>query len=273
MRKIAVVAFVDADAVPLPPADERARLAGLLERLARERIMLVFCSHRTRAQVESTRQAFGIFHPFLAENGGAAFVPERYFGTEIENTRKVGGYHAVEFAAPYDAVVDTLRRAAERLNLGVLGFSDMSVEQVARECGMSLLDARRAKLREYSEPFRLLSANPIAERRLLKTLEGAGLTCLRNPDFHVVSGTKGPHAGLALLASLYRAAFGSVLTVASVDGEGAAALAPHVNVALRPIELDQADPRAGLTWLERIVDESDSVRGGASVSRAARVAR
>lgn len=273
MRKTPVVAFVDADVAPLPPADERGPLARLLERLAHERIMLVFCSHRTRAQVESTRQAFGIFHPFITENGGAAFLPDRYFGSDAESTRRIGGYQAVQFATPYDGIVEALRRAAERLNLGVLGFSDMSVEQVARECGVSLLEARLAKLREYSEPFRLLCANPIAERRLFRTLESAGLTCRRSPEFHVVSGVHGPQAGIDLLTSLYRTAFGSVLTVAPVDGVGQADLAPHVNVALDPIVLDHDDSRAGLCWLERIVDECDSARSAYSAARAARVAR
>ena len=101
MRKRPVVTFVDIDAIPAP----RGRIAegawrDLLEALARERIMLVFCSRRTRAQVESTRQAFGIFHPFVCEGGAAAFVPERYFGSDVESTPKVGGYQAVEFASP-----------------------------------------------------------------------------------------------------------------------------------------------------------------------------
>jgi predicted mannosyl-3-phosphoglycerate phosphatase (HAD superfamily) len=273
MRKTAVIVFVDIDAVPVPAAESRAGLARMLEAAAHERVVLVFCSQRTRAQVESTRQAFGIFHPFLTENGAAAFLPERYFGSEVENTRKVGGYQAVEFALQYDAVVDVVRRAAERLNVGVLGFSDMSVEQVARECGLSLLEARLAKLREYGEPFRLLSANPVAERRLFRALDTAGLTCRRGTDFHLATAAKGPQQGMALLARLYRIAFGSVLTAAAVEGTGAADLAPYVDVALEPIVLEPDDPGAGLHWLERIVHESDNARAAQHAARAARVAR
>jgi mannosyl-3-phosphoglycerate phosphatase len=273
MRKTPVVAFVDIDVVPAPPAEGRGALARMLEMLARERITLIFCSQRTRAQVESTRQAFGIFHPFVTESGGAVFLPERYFGSRVENTRSVGGYEAIEFATHYDVIVEALRRAADRLGIGVLGFSDMSVEQVARECGLSLLEARLAKLREYGEPFRLLSANPVAERRLFRLLESTGVNCRRGGDFHMATAATGPQAAIALLATLYRVAFGSVLTAAAGEGIGRSDLLPFVDAPFDPIVLNQEDPSAGLIWLERIVHESDNARAAQHAARAARMAR
>ena len=141
---------------------------------------------------------------------------------DVESTRRVGGYQAIEFATRYENVVDIIQRAADRLQIGVLGFNDMSVEQVARECGLSLLEARLAKLREYGEPFRLLRANPLAERRLWRALEAAGLTCRRGGDFHHAGAAKGPQAAIAVLTTLYRIAFGSVLTAGASDGTGQA---------------------------------------------------
>jgi mannosyl-3-phosphoglycerate phosphatase len=273
MRKIPVVTFVDIDVVPVPRAESRGPLANLLETLAREKIMLVFCSQRTRAQVESTRQAFGVFHPFITEGGGAAFLPERYFAADVDTTRPVGGYRAIEFATHYDAVADTVKRAADRLNLGVLGFSDMSVEQVARECGLSLLEARLAKLREYSEPFRLLCANPIADRRLCRALESGGLVCRRGADLHVATTAQGPRPAMAALAKLYRDAFGSAFTAATREGAGAAEIVPHVDAPLDPVALEPDDPDAGLRWLEQIVQSVETVRATRSAARAVRVAR
>jgi len=273
MQKIPVVTFVDIDDIPAPPAESRSALAHLLEVLARERIMLIFCSTRTRAQIESTRQTFGVFHPFVAESGAAAFVPERYFGSDVANTRKVGGYQAIEFARPYESVVDTVRRAADRLGIGLLGFNDMSVEQVARECGLSMLDARLAKLREYDEPFRLLCANPVAERRLFRAVEAAGLTCRRGPIFHFAGSAKGAQPAIAALTTLYRAAFGSVLTAGTGEGAGAAEIVPHVDAVLDPIILDSGDPYAGLRWLERVIEEIENARAMRIPPRSMRVAR
>jgi mannosyl-3-phosphoglycerate phosphatase len=272
MRKVPVVTFVDVDAVPPPGPESRRQIADLLAELADRRVMLVFCSKRTRAQVESTRQAFGVFHPFVCEGGAVAFVPERYFGTDIESTRKVGGYQAVEFATPYQEVVEIVQRTAARLNLGVLGFNDMSVEQVARECRLSLLEARLAKLREYGEPFRLLRANPVARQRLVRALESAGLTCRADLPFDHASAARGPRSAIAVLTRLYRVAFGSVLTAGLREGTGHAEVLPYVDLVLDTVS-DRDDPLAAQRWLASIIHEADNLRDARFHTRAAQMAR
>jgi mannosyl-3-phosphoglycerate phosphatase family protein len=270
MSKLPVPAIVFADIDSAPPVrlfDRGDRLATLLESLAVRRIMLVLCSRRTRAEVESVRQDLGIFHPFVSENGAAAFVPERYFGSELDSTRKVGGYQAIEFGSPYEQVVDTLRRVADRLGLRVQGFHDMSVEQVSREHGLSLLEARLAKLREYSEPFRLLSANPVAEYRLLKALGAAGLACVTLGPFHHAGTVPGAGAAAAVLTTLYRIAFGSIVTAAVGDGTTAADIAPRVDMRL---EMPGGGP---VEWLEAIVRNIDIMREARLSGPAVRYAR
>lgn len=270
MSKLPVPAIVFVDVDSAPPVrlfDGGDRLATVLETLAVRRITLILCSRRTRAEVESMRQDLGIFHPFVCENGAAAFVPERYFGSELDNTRNVGGYQAIEFGAPYGQVVDTLRRVADRLRLRIQGFHDLSVEQVSREQNVPLLEARLAKLREYSEPFRLLSANPVAEYRLLKALGAAGLTCATFGGFQYAGTVAGAGAAAAVLATLYRVAFGSIVTAAAGDGTAAADIAPRVDVRCEtPIG-------APVDWLEAIVRNIDVVRDARLARPAARYAR
>jgi mannosyl-3-phosphoglycerate phosphatase len=252
-----IVAFVDIDGAPLEPTDRPFRLASALESLAGERIMLVFYSHRTRAEMETIRQSLGVFHPFICESGAAAFVPGRYFGTDLENARDVAGYQTIEFGAPYGDMVSAVHRLADRLGLGILGFSDMSVEQVARECGTSLLDARLAKLREYSEPFRLLLANPVAERRMVKAIAAAGLTTIARASFYYVGSVSGPGAAVAVLSTLYKVAFGSIVTVGIGDEPFGTEIAPRVDVALGMGTGAGQDPVA---WLEGIIENVRRIR-------------
>lgn len=253
---VPIIAYVDLDSVPPPATAQHSRLAAVLERLAAERITLVFCSHGSRAEIESVRQALGVYHPFVSENGAAAFVPGRYFGSDPETPRVVGGYHAIEFATSYEEVVETLRRAADRLSLEVLCFRDMAVEQVARECGLALLDARRAKLREYSEAFRLAAENPIAERRLLKALESAGLRCVRRGGFHHAAAVAGPRAAIAALTTLYRLAFGSMLTAVVGDEPSWCDVARDADLFI-PGPLAAPD---SIEWLERLAQNLSGAR-------------
>ena len=242
-----VIVFADVDSAPACPFDSVDRLARLLETLAAARIMPVFLSRRTRAEVEGIRQSLGIFHPFVCENGGGAFVPRRYFGADLEHTRSVDGYQALDFGSPYEHVVHTLRRVATGLRVCLVGFSDLSVERVAQECGCSLLDARYARRREYDEPFRLLEPDALAERRLLEALAGAGLTCAQRGAFYYAGTVPGTSAAVMALTALYRAAFGPILT-AGVRAVGAR------RAGVPP-------PRTQVEWLERIVQDLDQVRG------------
>jgi hypothetical protein len=117
-----VIVFADVDAAPACPFDRVDRLAGLLETLSAARIMTVFVSRRSRAEVEGIRQSLGIFHPFVCEDGGGAFVPRRYFGADLPHARSVDGYQAIDFGSP------------------------------RRECGRPFLVAPYASGREYDDP-------------------------------------------------------------------------------------------------------------------------
>jgi hypothetical protein len=66
----------------------------------------------------------------------------------------------------------------------IRGFNDMSVDEVASECHMSLLQARLAKLRDYSECFRIRDPLPEARERLLTALVATRLRCLQGDRYH-----------------------------------------------------------------------------------------
>jgi predicted mannosyl-3-phosphoglycerate phosphatase (HAD superfamily) len=245
------IVFCDADhlfSAQRPPA---SRLAASLAALTDERVTLVFCSYRTRAEVEGIRRETGIFDPFISENGAAAFVPEGYFGVDLPSSRRVAGYDAVEFAKPYDQIVEVVSRTAIRARADIVGFSDMSVEDVARECGLTLLQARLAKLREYDEPFRLTEGDLHVERRLLRALEAAGLTCTLRGRYHFAGASPGPGAAIALLTELYRSRFGALFTIAA----GGETMRRRVDVSVAVPVGDQPD-----SWLDAIVRTVHDVR-------------
>lgn len=213
-----LVIFSDVDGVLRdPPPHSFAAAASALECLSRERVPLVLCSSKTRAELEHIQQELGIDHPFVCENGGATFIPRGYFGFEVPCVRDVAGYEAVEFGRPYPEVVETLHRTAQRLRIDVIGFSDLSVEEVARECRLTLLRARLAKLREYEEPFRLLDPSPAARERLLEGLHAAGLRCITHGRYEHVGAPVDKHLGVNMLRTLYRHAFDRMVTVGLAD--------------------------------------------------------
>jgi mannosyl-3-phosphoglycerate phosphatase len=213
-----LLVFCDLDQSLLDPLSHDVDAAGRasLDRLTRRRVPIVFWSDKTRAELEVIQYKLGTYHPFICERGAAVFVPRGYFGVAVPQARDVAGYEVVEFGRSYADVVTTLHRSADRLGIAVRGFSDMSVKDVATECGMPLLQARLAKLREYSELFRVVETERGASPRLLKALRAAGLHCTSR-GLHHYAGTGRRDIAAQFLCRLYQRAFGDVETIAFDD--------------------------------------------------------
>jgi mannosyl-3-phosphoglycerate phosphatase len=216
--QISVVLVTNVDLVlPDRSTDGTWATAQVVDRLNLDGISLVLCSSRTRAEIEAFQQSLGLNCPFVAERGCAAFVPAGYFPCDVAGTRDVGGYHAFEFGRPFADIVQTLRRVAKRHNVELVTFEEMSVEEVARDCGLTLLRARLAKLREYGEFFRLIDARSSTHQRLFKALEGATLRCTAGDRFHHVTSSIPPARAVDCLYSLYKRAFGAARCVGASD--------------------------------------------------------
>jgi mannosyl-3-phosphoglycerate phosphatase len=254
-----IVVFSDADSILRARSFTSAARALCL--LAKERIPLVFCSGETRAELEAIQRELGIQHPFVCENGGAAFFPERYFGCDVPHARDVAGYEVVEFGRPHRDVMETLHRTADRLRIRIVGFSDMSVEQLARDCNLALLRAQRAKLREYEEPFRLIDDTPANRNRLIKALHAARLRCVTRGRYEHVGAPVDKGLGVSLLSRMYGRMSGRVLTVGLADATADENLLQLVDC---PIVLQDSDPEPSAVdvaaWADAIVEGIQQVR-------------
>ena len=190
-----------------------------LDLLRRRHIPLILCSSKTRAELELLQLDLRVgLHPLISENGGGIFVPRGYFRFAIDGARLLSGYEVIEFGLPYFRLVESLHRAAQAHGVRVVGFSDLSVEEIAAECGLSLLEARLAKLRDHDEPFRVLDADPAARSHLLTALHRDGLRCTRGGRYHHLTGRNDKGRAVRALKALYQKAGHRVLAIGLGDG-------------------------------------------------------
>lgn len=203
-----------------------------LDLLEHRGIPLILCSSKARAEIELIQLDLRLRHPFISENGGAVFMPRAYFPFTIEGMRSVEGYEVFEFGAPYWQLVETLHRISAELGIRVVGFSDMSSEEIAQDSKLSPMEARLAKQREYDEPFRILGSGPVVRSRLLDALHKAGLRCTRGGRYYHVTGVADKGLAIRTLKSLYEQAWGSVLAVGLGDSPNDLSLLQEVDVPI-----------------------------------------
>jgi len=214
-------------------------------------IPLVLVTSKTRAEVEVWRERLENRDPFIVENGGALYLPRGYFPLTFQAPAYRNGYAAIEFGTPHEELVKTLHAASSESQCRVVGFHEMSVEEVSLRCGISLEQAFLAKQREYDEPFEIL--DPSVEQ-LLDCIESRKKRWTRGGRFYHILGANDKAHCVRLLTHFFQRAYGEVTTVGLGDSLNDARFLKAVDF---PIVLKSADsariramvPRAYLTDL------------------------
>jgi len=179
----------------------------VLIRLRESGIPVIICTSKTRAEVEVIRAALGSADPFVIENGAAVFIPRGHFSIEIPAARWDPGFIIIELGTPYARILNIFSRIKDALPGRLRGFSDLSVEEVARLTRLSEEEAARAKKREYDEPF--LLDDPAANLEAVKKIAGsAGLSITRGRFFHL-TGDNDKGRAVNLLKDIYARALGN----------------------------------------------------------------
>jgi len=200
-----------------------------LDALKQRDIPLVFCTSKTRAEVEFWRERLGNTHPFIVENGGAIFIPKGYFGKPVRGAVRRGEYEVIEFGSPYADLVEDLRAASVESGCQVLGFNEMTVAEIAVRTLLPVQQAELAKLREYDEPFVILGQGT---HSLLLAVEKRGRSWTRGDRFYHVTGKSDKVEAVQRLADLYRKAHGEIETLGLGDGHNDAGFLGAVDIPI-----------------------------------------
>jgi mannosyl-3-phosphoglycerate phosphatase len=227
----------------------------VVDRLRRSGIPIVPCSSKTRAEIESLMARLAIAGPFIAENGGAVFLPATPDDGDDFSRQGKNRLRRVPLGRPYADVVALIRSAAADVGVPTRGFADMSVAEVAADCGLSPLDAQLAKLREFDEPFRMLSENAAACGRLLRALHRSGLSVLQGGRYHHAVGGTDKGAAIAAFRRLVARNTPAVL-VGLGDAPNDVGLLRAVDV---PVVVRRSDPRL-TQWLSDRVPSAQVTR-------------
>lgn len=212
---------------------------------------LVFCTSRTRPEVELWRRRLANRHPFIVENGGALFIPDSYFPVPLRAPVRRDGYAVVEFGASYADLTATLSAAAAESGCEIRPFHRMSDGEIARTSRLPKNQAALARQREYDEPFEVVG--PGADK-LLAGIEKRGKRWTRDRLFYHIHGGNDTAACVKVLSDLYRQSFDRVVTVGLADALDDTAFLNAVDIPILvrsdvSEQLKKAVPRAHTTLL------------------------
>lgn len=222
--------------------------ARFLEMKARK-IPIVLWTTGTFKEALTIQNRAGIDGSIIVENGGAIYFRSGCFPATDMPLESRGGHQRISLGLPYAQVVPYLKLIKHLVPGEIMGFSEMTDEDLANRSGLSLEAAKCARSRDYDEPFSIDRNTREVLPRIERTLRGSDLFLSRGQRyFHLTGGT---HLGraIAVLRRLYADSLGPVTFTAVGISQADAAVLEHVD---RPVVLTNADGRHLPRFAERL---------------------
>jgi mannosyl-3-phosphoglycerate phosphatase len=155
----AVDAFISPQGKVDPPFEE---FAAALERT---HTPLVWCTNRTRAQMDGPRRSVAHNEPFVAEGGCVVYLPEDYFHLRPTKTARFGRFTGIPIAEPQPAASQALETLAEEIGVEVVSIRSLSPRELSQNLNLSAREAELARLRDFDELFFFAGASEEDTRR------------------------------------------------------------------------------------------------------------
>ncbi len=238
-----IVVFADLDGSLLNNKYQYDQIEPIIHQLLVLNVSIVFASSKTRDEIDFYRRKWQITDPFVIENGSAILIPENYFGTHYEFTRQVRGYNIIELGTAYHIIREKISIVRKQTGANIVGFGDMTAEEVAKESGLSLYLAQLAKKREYSEPFKILDGN---EKDVLDAISSEGLCCTRGGRYLNALGNCDKGKATSILENLYLQQFKRVFSIGVGDSANDFAMLKIVD---KPFFVNKTDDKKEV-WKE-----------------------
>jgi len=199
-----LVVFTDLDGSLLDSTTYSFDSAREALQLLREReVPLVLVSSKTRAEMEPLRMRLNHQGPFIVENGAAVFVPQGLFNFPLERGRTRSPYEVIELGLPYYMLRDVLKQVEEAVETPLLGFGDLTVEEIMQTTALPRTDAILAQQREYDEPF-MLEGPPALVAEVCRQIVTRGLRWTKGSRFLHLTGDNDKGQAAALLLRCYQ---------------------------------------------------------------------
>jgi len=209
-KAVRTLVFSDLDGTLLDENYSLEVASRVIAQLNALNVPIVLCSSKTRSEIEYFRNKMGINDPFISENGAAIFIPTGYFELKQYWTKQTNQYDIVELGISYSSIRQKFERIRKTCANEIVGFGDMTAEEIAEDTGLSIDLAVLAKKREYTEPFRY---NKSCKAEFFDAIKKEGLRFTIGGKYYHLMGDHNKGKAVLLLKELFSKKFIQMKTV------------------------------------------------------------
>lgn len=196
--------FTDLDGTLLNAEDYDYQPAlPVIQQLQKHQIPVIPVTSKTRSEVEILRSEIGLTDAFIVENGSAVFIPEKDWNLATTETQPWQGYQLYLLGCSYPEACQGLIQLSTLLNQPLTGFANLTATEVSQRTGLNIEEAKRAKQREFTEPF--ITPKNIPENVIETTVQQLGFKVVIGDRFsHLIGGGAGKGKAVQWLVQQYQ---------------------------------------------------------------------
>ncbi|HPD61220.1 MAG TPA: HAD-IIB family hydrolase [Thermodesulfobacteriota bacterium] len=208
-----------------------------LEKINAAKIPLIFCTSKTRAEIEMWRKILENHYPFISENGGAIFYPkkEKYPHSYQVHTRNQ--YRVIELGTYYPDLLKHFKKLKKVFGKKIRGFSEMDLSEIIDFTGLPENQADLARKREYSEPF-VFTGDKEELERLQILVKRCKLTLTQGGRFFHLLGNSDKGKAVNIVIKGYKDVNAKVKSIAVGDSVNDLPMLANVDI---PILVQKSD--------------------------------
>ena len=208
-------------------------------------IPLIFCSAKTRSEIDVLRNEISNQDPYIVENGSAIIIPKGYFPFELGAAD--GSVVRLELGARLEKFQSKLDSILESTHVRYSSFAEMTREAVSKHSGLSLEQAALAMKREYTMTL-VISKDEIGEAR--RAIESNGLTCFSGGKSLTVGDGGNKGRAVKELANLFARIDEKMTSYAFGDGENDMSMLREVDF---PILVQSSPGHWAVSRLQKVI--------------------
>jgi mannosyl-3-phosphoglycerate phosphatase len=210
-----LIVFSDMDGTFLDDGYSFSKSILGLSLLKGKNVPLIFCSSKTRAEIEYYREILSIKDPFISENGGAIFIPKNYFGFDFKYDRS-NKYFIIEIGSPYSEIRKALEKIKDRVDCTIIGFGDLSPKEISEDCGLPKKMAELSKKRDYDEGFKIEGDREQIEK-VLYLIKLMGYSYTIGTRYYHIMGNNDKGKSVQILIKLFKKKYGKIKSIGIGD--------------------------------------------------------
>ena len=170
--------------------------------LRQKGIHLILCSSKSRDEIKIYRDKLSNSEPFISENGGAIYIPEKY-GLKCEFDKTDSGFLVIEIGSEYKILKSTFEEIKRKTGISVKSIAEFTVDEIVELTGLSREEACLAQKKEYSLPFMIDGSEEDVEN-IKDEIRLSGFNYTEGARFAYLMGGNDKGKAVNILIDIYR---------------------------------------------------------------------